>query len=83
VIVDPVDLLNPFTDGGYNYLVTVGGLSIDNSTTPACLGLDNDLRTQTQAIRLEIDDIKEGARRLGIYPGVMRDLFAQSLPPAR
>lgn len=49
-------------------------LYIDNETTPACRMLATDIKTRSQRVTRERDSIDEDARRVGIYPGVMRDL---------
>jgi hypothetical protein len=49
-------------------------LKIDNESTPACRMLTTGMKARSQQISRELDQIDEDARRLGIYPGVMRDL---------
>lgn len=49
-------------------------LSIDNETTPACRMLVTEIKTRSQHVTRELENIDETARRRGIYPGVMRDL---------
>jgi len=49
-------------------------LGIDNETTPECRMLATGMKTRSQHVARELDQIDEDARRRGIYPGVMRDL---------
>lgn len=52
-------------------------LQIDNESTPECRMLTTGMKTRSQHISRELDQIDEDARRRGIYPGVMRDLKRQ------
>ena len=49
-------------------------LQIDNETTPECRMLAAAMKTRSQHVARELDQIDEDARRSGIYPGVVRDL---------
>ena len=52
----------------------VQSLQIDNETTPECRMLATGIKTRSQHVARELDQIDEDARRRDIYPGVMRDL---------
>lgn len=49
-------------------------LEIDNETTPACRMLVSGIKTRSQYVARELQQIDEDARRREMYPGVMRDL---------
>ena len=49
-------------------------LEIDNETTPVCRMLVTEIKTRSQHVARELQQIDEDARRCGMYPGVMRDL---------
>jgi len=49
-------------------------LEIDNETTPVCRMLVTGIKTRSQHVARELQQIDEDARRRGMYPGVMRDL---------
>ena len=49
-------------------------LKIDNETTPECRMLATGMKTRSQQLTRELDQIDEDARRRGIYPGVVREL---------
>jgi hypothetical protein len=52
----------------------VHSLQIDNETTPECRMLATGMKTRSQYIARELDQIDEDGRRSGIYPGVVREL---------
>ncbi len=49
-------------------------LQIDNETTPTCRMLVTGIKTRSQHVAGELEQVDETARRRAIYPGVMRDL---------
>ena len=53
---------------------TAQWLEIDNETTPPCRMLVTEIKTRSQQLARESEQIDEDARRRGVYPGVMRDL---------
>jgi S1-C subfamily serine protease len=48
-----------------------------NDTIPGCGPYWQDMAALAGAIRASVSDIEEQARRAGVFPGVMRDLFAK------
>lgn len=57
--------------------VYVANTEINNETTPSCQSLLSDLIQSAETIRANIDAIEEAARVKGIWPGVVRDLYAK------
>jgi hypothetical protein len=51
---------------------------LDNSVSPQCRSLTGSLAYQESAIRRDQDQIEIDANRAGIYPGVIRDLYARA-----
>jgi hypothetical protein len=52
----------------------VQSLQIDNETTPECRMLATGMKTRSQHVTRELEQIDEDGRRNGIYPGVVREL---------
>jgi hypothetical protein len=52
----------------------VQSVQIDNETTPECRMLATGMKTRSQHVARELDQIDEDGRRSGIYPGVIREL---------
>lgn len=57
--------------------LTVGNIEIANDTTPRCRSMRAGVRVEEAEISAALDALETDARRLGIYPGVMRDLFGK------
>jgi hypothetical protein len=79
--------LDSIVIGGTDALVAQGKLlppgfgpsGIDMETTAMCRGLLSDIDLASAKVERELTAIEDDARRQGIYPGVMRELFGQYL----
>lgn len=54
-----------------------GEARLDNETTVVCRALWSDIASQAASIRRGLETIEDIARRMAIYPGVMRELRAR------
>ena len=60
-----------------NVSLTMGNIEIANETTPQCRAMRAAVEADDAAIKAALDALDTEARRAGIYPGVMRELFAK------
>jgi hypothetical protein len=63
--------------------VYVANTEIRNETTPSCRSLLSDLIQSADTIKTNIDAVEEAARVRGIWPGVVRDLYAKYVTRSR
>ena len=66
---------DPYAPGGLSSFIA--GTSVDNETTPECRMLDVDLQTDARRISGILNAVDERARSMGVFPGVMRDLYTK------
>jgi S1-C subfamily serine protease len=52
-----------------------GGVRLGSAASPGCADWAENVRHNATRIRAEIDKARETARRSGVYPGIVRDLF--------
>lgn len=71
-----VDLTNPAASQELSSLTTTSNIEIDNETTPQCRVAVADVERETASIDVALNRVEEEGRRMGIYPGVLRELFA-------
>jgi hypothetical protein len=55
----------------------MGNIEIANETTPQCRSMKAAVEADDAAIKAARGTLDTEARRAGIYPGVMRELFAK------
>lgn len=48
--------------------------NLDNASTSRCRSLWSDIQRESDQLQAGIDQIEDSARRIGIFPGVVRDL---------
>ena len=61
-------------DRGWYGVYETNGITISFHSAYDCEQFLNTLRTNAERVKTEVDKATDNARRLGVYPGVMRDL---------
>ena len=76
-VIGPLEQRAQFPVNNSNISLTMGNIEIANATTPQCRAMKAGVEAEEAAMKAEFDSIETDARRAGIYPGVMRELFAK------
>ena len=75
----PNTALNPNVPRAPNsYPPPAGAFQTENANSPECRSLTAALTSQEMTFRTGMDQIDSDARKMGIYPGVIRDLYAKA-----
>ncbi len=79
IIRRPNAALNPNVPQAANsYPPPVGAFQKDNANSPECHAVTAALITQEKAFRDRLDQLDIDAKKMGIYPGVMRELYTRA-----